>query len=59
MNIDKDAMLAIIAALGAKADQLPAAEENANTYRKWWMEEQEKVTALRKQLRDEGLSPNA
>jgi hypothetical protein len=57
MEIDKNALVEIIAALGARADKVPGLEGDNGRYYKWWREEEGKVTKLRQQLRDADLDP--
>ena len=59
MEIDKNALVEIVAALGARADKVPGLEKDNGTYYKWWREEEGKVTKLRQQLRDAGIDPDA
>lgn len=57
MNIDKDALVEIIAALGARADRVKELEGNRDTWMRWYNEENDKVGKLRKQLEDIGIVP--
>jgi hypothetical protein len=57
MEIDKNALVEIVAALGARADKVPGLEGDNQRYYKWWCEEEKKVIALRKQLNEAGIDP--
>lgn len=57
MEIEKDALTTILGALGARADKVPGLERDVDLYRKWWHEEEAKVSKLRQQLRDAGIDP--
>ena len=59
MEIEKDALTTILGALGARADKVPELERQVEMYRKWWHEEESKVSKLREQLRDAGIDPVA
>lgn len=59
LHLDRNTVVQIIAAVGARADQLPGMEENRDYYCKQYWQYSKWVELLKEQLSAQGIEPVA